>query len=79
VTFHGACVAASMHPVVYSAAKPVRQTAAEKRTGATPGSLPAVPARALAITNYQVDDVPDVIRTRRWNEPLIRDQNPVSA
>jgi len=78
-TFHTNCVTASMHPVVYSAAKPVRQTAADRRAGVTPGSLPAVDARALAITNYQIDDIPDVIRSRRWNEPLIRDQNLVTA
>lgn len=76
--FQNSLVTAGLHPVVYSKAKPVRQTAAERRAGTLPGSLPAVGARALAIAQTQIDDIPDVIRRRRWNEPLIRDLNTTS-
>jgi hypothetical protein len=59
------CLAAGITPVVYSVAKPVRPTAAG-------GQLPAIGARALSIDQLQVDDIPDVIRSRRHNTPLLR-------
>lgn len=55
--------------VVYSAAKASRTT-----KGGT--VLDAAPARALAITGYQVDDIADVIRSRRWQQTLIRGLEP---
>jgi hypothetical protein len=67
-----ACVAAACFPVVYSAAKPVRTTA-----GGT--SLPARTARALPVKQIQIDDVFDVIRSRRWNEPLLRLQRDIAG
>jgi len=51
--------------VVYSTAKPARPTAGG-------GTLPATLARALGVTSIQIDDLPDVIRSRRYNEPLLR-------
>ncbi len=58
--------------VVYSSAKPVRETASG-------GSLPARGARALTVDELQIDDILDVIRSRRWNTPLLRLQRAVSA
>ncbi len=58
--------------VVYSAAKPARPTAGG-------GSLAAVPARALPVRQVQVDDLFDVIRSRRYNEPLLRLQRDIAG
>ncbi len=58
--------------VVYSAAKPARPTAAG-------GTLAATSARALGVTQIQVDDLFDVIRSRRWNEPLLRIQRDIAG
>jgi len=58
-------LAASLLPVVYSTAKPVRATASG-------GSLAATSARALTIDQLQVDDVPDVIRSRRHSSPALK-------
>jgi len=58
--------------VVYSAAKPSRPTAGG-------GTLPATTARALGVLQLQVDDLFDVIRSRRWNEPLLRLQRDVAG
>jgi hypothetical protein len=58
--------------VVYSAAKAARTTA-----GGT--TLPAISARALGVLQIQVDDLFDVIRSRRWNEPLLRLQRDVAG
>jgi len=58
--------------VVFSAAKAARPSAGG-------GTLPAVAARALGVTDLQVDDLYDVIRSRRWNEPLLRVQRAVAG
>jgi hypothetical protein len=70
--FYEACIAASVFPVVYSSAKPERQTAG----GST---LPARGARALPVKQIQIDDVFDVIRSRRWSDPLLRIQRDVAG
>lgn len=57
--------------VVYSAAKPSRTTA-----GGT--TLAATVARALPVKSLQLDDLFDVIRSRRWNEPLLRVQRDIA-
>lgn len=59
VTFYNAARAASMLPVVWSIQKPVRP----KASG---GTLPAVGAAAYEITSLQMDDIIDVIRSRRY-------------
>jgi hypothetical protein len=51
--------------VVYSRAQPSRGT---KRGG----TLPAKPAAALKVNTLQVDNVPDVMRSRRLKQPTIR-------
>jgi hypothetical protein len=58
--------------VVYSSAKPIRETKAGTE-------LPATVARALTVTQIQIDDVADVIRSRRWNEPLLRVQRDIAG
>jgi hypothetical protein len=58
--------------VVYSTAKPERETAG----GST---LPAKAARALSVDTVQVDDIFDVIRSRRLSNPLLRLQRAVGA
>lgn len=70
-TMYQAFLTASTIGVVYSAAKASRVT----KGGAT---LPAIAARALSVDQIQVDDVYDVIRSRRWNEPLLRIQRDIS-
>jgi hypothetical protein len=67
-----ACVSASCFPVVYSSAKPSRPTASG-------GTLAATEARALPVHQIQVDDLFDVIRTRRWNAPLLRLQRDIAG
>lgn len=59
VTFYNACRAANAIPVVFSIAKPDRATAGG-------GELPAVGAVAYEVTSLQMDDICDVIRSRRW-------------
>lgn len=62
----------SLPVVVYSQAKSARPSAGG-------GTLPAIGARALTVDQLQVDDIADVIRSRRYNTPLlreIRDINP---
>jgi hypothetical protein len=70
-TMYQAFLTASIIGVVYSAAKASRVT----KAGAT---LPAIAARALSVDQIQVDDVYDVIRSRRWNEPLLRIQRDIT-
>jgi hypothetical protein len=70
--FYEACIAASVHPVVYSTAKPARETAGGSE-------LPARGARALPVKEIQVDDLWDVIRSRRYNEPLLRLQRAIAG
>jgi hypothetical protein len=71
-TFYEACRTADLPVVVYSSAKPSRSTAGG-------GTLPARDARALTVDELQVDDLFDVIRSRRWSEPLLRLQRAVGA
>lgn len=70
--FYEACIAADVFPVVYSSAKAERETA-----GGT--TLPARAARALPVKSIQVDDLWDVIRSRRYNEPLLRVQRDIAG
>jgi hypothetical protein len=71
-TMYEAFIAASCPAVVYSSAKPSRSTAAG-------GTLAATTARALGVLQIQIDDVFDVMRSRRWNEPLLRTQRDVAG
>jgi len=71
-TMYESCVTAGVPGVVYSSAKPARET-----KGGTP--LPAQVARALTVTTVQVDDLFDVIRSRRYNEPLLRAQQDIAG
>ncbi len=67
-----AMITAGTPIVVYSAAKPVRSTAGGSE-------LPAIAARALGVTSIQVDDIFDVIRSRRWKTPLLKTQRDVAG
>ncbi len=66
-TYYEACRAASVMPVVFSPAKPSRPTAGG-------GTLAATGARALTVDTIQVDDVPDVIRSRRFKSATLKVQ-----
>jgi hypothetical protein len=68
-TFYEACLTAAVPVVVYSKAKPERE-------GAT-GTLPAQGALAITVDNLQVDDVPDVMRSRRFDAPTLRVQRAI--
>ncbi len=70
-TMYEANKLANVPVVVYSAAKPARTTAA----GTT---LPAIAARALTVDQLQVDDVPDVIRTRRLKTTALKIQRAIA-
>lgn len=59
VALYNTCRASSLIPVVWSIQKPVRP----KRPS---GTLPAQPAKAYEITSVQVDDIADIMRTRRY-------------
>jgi len=71
-TFYEACVTNGTPCVVFSSAAGVRTTKAGT-------SLPARGSRALGVTQIQVDDLYDVIRSRRWNEPLLRLQRDIAG
>jgi len=64
-TLYEAMRTANTPIVVYSSAKPERPAAAG-------GTLPAKAARALTVDELQIDDIPDVIRSRRYETPLLR-------
>lgn len=64
--------AGNLLPVVYRPPLPVRQTAEEKRNGVLPGSLPARDGSAWSIDSITVDNVWDVIRSRRYDRPTSR-------
>ncbi len=66
-TFYEACRAGNVMPVVFSPAKPSRPTAGG-------GTLAATADRALTVDTIQVDDVPDVIRSRRLKSPSLKVQ-----
>jgi hypothetical protein len=61
-----------MPAVVYSSAKASRTTAGG-------GTLAASDAIARGVTSIQVDDLFDVIRSRRWNTPLLRTQRDIAG
>jgi hypothetical protein len=77
-TCYEACKAAGIYPVVYRPALPVRQTAEEKRNNVTPGSLPARSASAWDVEKIQIDDVPDVMRSRRYKFPTLKTQREIA-
>lgn len=66
-----ACKAASVPIVVYRAPLPERQ----KKDGTT---LPARDGSAWTVDTIQIDDVFDVIRSRRWDTPLVRLQRGIA-
>lgn len=59
VTMYNACRAASMFPVVWSIQKP-------ERPKKPSGVLPPWPATAFEVTSLQMDNIFDVIRSRRF-------------
>jgi len=63
--------AGALHPVVYRPALPERQ----KKNLAT---LPARAASAMDVEQIQVDDIFDVIRSRRWKTPKLRTQRAIA-
>lgn len=63
VTFYNSCRSSSLVPVVWSIQKPARP----KRPS---GTLPAQPAKAYEITSVQVDDIVDIIRSRRYRSGI---------
>jgi hypothetical protein len=65
VSFYNACRTASMVPVVFSIQKPARH----KKNGAL---LPAAPAVAYEVTSLQMDNLFDVIRTRRYRAATVK-------
>lgn len=71
-TFYEAALTAGIPIVVYSPAKP-------ERPKKPSGTLPAIGARALTVDTIQVDDIPDVIRSRRFNKTLLRLQRGIGA
>jgi hypothetical protein len=70
-TLYEAVKAAGIPIVVYSAAKP-------ERPKKPSGTLPATVARALTVDDLQVDDIPDIIRSRRHSTTLLRVQRAVA-
>jgi hypothetical protein len=71
VMYEGARVAGTP-AVVYRRPLPVRQ----QKNGV---QLPARSASAWTVDDLQVDDIVDVIRSRRWKTPLLRTQRQVAA
>lgn len=65
VTFYNACRAANVTPVVWSIPKPERTT----KGG---GTLPAQPGTAFEVLSIQVDNIFDIIRSRRYAGPTYR-------
>lgn len=65
VTFYNACRAANAVPVVFSIQKPERPKAGG-------GTLPAVGAVAYEVTSLQMDDICDVIRSRRYQNGVTK-------
>lgn len=65
VSFYNSCRAAGYVPVVFSIQKPVRP----KKPS---GTLPAEPAVAYEVLSLQMDDIYDVIRSRRWANAVVK-------
>ena len=70
-TLYQALKTAGLHPVVYRRELPER----EKTNGAT---LPARDATAWDVEKIQIDDIFDVIRSRRFKQPLLRTQREIT-
>jgi hypothetical protein len=70
-TLYEALKTAGLHPVVYRAPLPAR-------TKANGASLPARDGSAWDVEKIQIDDVFDVIRSRRWKYPLLRTQREIA-
>ena len=66
-TFYEACKTAGTPVVVYRPSLAVRP-----RKDPTLPNLPARPANAQTVEQIAIDDIYDVIRSRRWNIPLLR-------
>lgn len=67
---YAAAKAAGTPVVVYSRAK-------AERPSKGGGTLPAIGARALTVDELQVDDLADVIRSRRWGTTLRRERRTI--
>lgn len=65
VTFYNGCRAAHFVPVVFSIQKP-------ERPKKPSGTLPPAPAVAYEVTSLQMDDIYDVIRSRRWDNAVTK-------
>jgi hypothetical protein len=76
-TLYTALRAANLSPVVYRPPLPARFTKAAIRTGAEDPDLPARTGSAWDVEKVQVDDVPDVIRRRRFKYPTLRVQRDI--
>jgi hypothetical protein len=63
--FYNACRAASCVPVVFCIPKPARHTSSG-------GSLAATPGVAYEVTSLQVDDIIDIIRSRRYKASVTK-------
>jgi hypothetical protein len=70
-TMYEAWKTAGLHPVVYRAALPAR----EKKNGV---ELPARAATAWDVETIQIDDVFDIIRSRRFKYPTLRTQRAIA-
>lgn len=70
--------AVGLVPVVYRPPLPVRQTAAERRAGTLPGSLPARAGSAWTVDDISVDNIFDVIRSRRYDRPTSRSDRAIA-
>jgi len=76
VTFYNTCRAARLVPVVYAPALPVRD---RHRSGVVVGQLAARDDVVYEVTDLQVDDLFDVIRSRRWRNPTVRSSTALAA
>lgn len=63
VSFYNSCRSSGYVPVVFSIEKPARESASG-------GTLPAAPAVAYEVLSLQMDDLFDVIRSRRYDLAL---------
>jgi hypothetical protein len=73
-----AWLAAGLPGVVYLPALPERSPTASDPRYVTVGTFPPRPAVAMTVDQLQVDDIYDVIRSRRYDRPTLRVQRAVS-
>jgi hypothetical protein len=66
-TFYNSCRSSGLTPVVWS----IQKGARPKRPS---GTLPAQPAKAYEITSLQIDDIFDIIRSRRYRAGITKSQ-----